>query len=69
MCVIRKRVYNADIVQRMKLNKSNLTETLRKLNKRKIRWIVLEIDKRDICVYAIAKIQDIPILKILYCLN
>ncbi|MBS3134124.1 hypothetical protein J4214_02735 [Candidatus Woesearchaeota archaeon] len=53
----------------MKLNKSNLTETLRKLNKRKIRWIVLEIDKRDICVYAIAKIQDIPILKILYCLN
>lgn len=32
---------------------------MRKLNKRKIRWIVREVKKRDIGVYTIAKIQDI----------
>lgn len=32
---------------------------MKKLNKRKIRWIVKEVNKRDMGIYTIAKLQDI----------
>ena len=32
---------------------------MKKLNKRKIRWIIKEIDKRNIGVYTISKLQNI----------
>lgn len=34
-------------------------ELMKKLNKRKIRWVVREVEKRDMGVYTIAKVQDI----------
>jgi len=40
-------------------NKVNDLLYMRKLNKRKVKWIVREMDKEERSVYRIAKIMDI----------
>lgn len=42
-----------------KISLAEKQELMKKLNKKKIRWVVREVEKRDMGVYTIAKVQDI----------